>query len=85
MWDCGMLGGAGVKKNPTFLCIGSTRNPTIRLKENPTKNTIEHSLHVVWSNFFSSCAVVSFFWYLAENRFWCYLLTYLEYNTVVAL
>jgi hypothetical protein len=34
---------------------------------------------------FSSCAVVSVFWFLARNRFWCYLLTYLEYNTVVAL
>ena len=34
---------------------------------------------------FSSCAVVSVFLFLAGNRFWCYLLTYLEYNTVVAL
>ncbi len=34
---------------------------------------------------FSSCAVVSVFWFLAGNMFWCYLLTYLEYNTVVAL
>ncbi len=33
---------------------------------------------------FSSCAVVSVFWFLAGNRFWCYLFTYLEYNTVVA-
>jgi hypothetical protein len=34
---------------------------------------------------FSSCAVVSVFWFLAGNRFCCYLLTYLEYHTVVAL
>jgi hypothetical protein len=34
---------------------------------------------------FSSCAVVSVFWFLVGNRFWCYLLTYLEYNTVVVL
>ena len=34
---------------------------------------------------FSSCAVVSVFWFLAGNRVRCYLLTYLEYNTVVAL
>jgi hypothetical protein len=34
---------------------------------------------------FFSCAVVSVFWFLSVNRFWCYLLTYLEYNTVVAL
>jgi hypothetical protein len=34
---------------------------------------------------FSSCAVVSVFWFLAGNRFWCYILTYLEYNRVVAL
>ncbi len=34
---------------------------------------------------FSSCAVVSVFWSSAGNRFLCYLLTYLEYNTVVAL
>ncbi len=34
---------------------------------------------------FSSCAVVSDFWFLVGNRFWCYLLMYLEYNKVVAL
>ncbi len=34
---------------------------------------------------FSSCAVESVFWFLVGNRFWCYLLTYLEYNRVVAL
>jgi hypothetical protein len=34
---------------------------------------------------FSSCAVVSGFWFLAGNRFWCYLLTYLDYNKVVAI
>ncbi len=33
---------------------------------------------------FSRCAVVSVF-FPVENRFWCYLLTYLEYNTGVAL
>ncbi len=37
------------------------------------------------NNFFSSCAVVSVIWFLVGNRFWCYLLAYLEYNTVVAL
>ncbi len=34
---------------------------------------------------FSSCAVVSVFCFLAGNRFWCYILTYFEYNTVVML
>jgi hypothetical protein len=34
---------------------------------------------------FSSCAVVSVFWFLVGNMFWCYLLMYLEYSTVVAL
>ncbi len=34
---------------------------------------------------FSSCAVVSVFWFLAGIRFWCYLLMYLEDNTIVAL
>ncbi len=34
---------------------------------------------------FPSCSVVSVFWFLVGNRFWCYLLTYLEYNRVVAL
>ncbi len=33
---------------------------------------------------FSSCAAVSVFWFRVGNRFWCYLLTYLEYNIVVA-
>ncbi len=45
----------------------------------------QHSLCEGWRNFFSSYAVLSVFWFLAGNRFWCYLLTYLEYNTVVAL
>jgi hypothetical protein len=34
---------------------------------------------------FFCCAVVSVFWFLVGYRFWCYLLTYLEYNSVVAL
>jgi hypothetical protein len=34
---------------------------------------------------FFDCAVVSVFWFLMGNRFWCYLLTYLEYNKVVVL
>ena len=34
---------------------------------------------------FSSCAVVSVFWFLAVSRFWFYILMYLEYNTVVVL
>ncbi len=46
-----------------------------------------HLQRVGWRNFFSSCAVVSVFWFLAgnRNRFWCYLHTHLEYNTAVAL
>ncbi len=35
--------------------------------------------------FFSVVLLCRFFWFLAGNRFWCYLLTYLEYNTVVVL
>ncbi len=34
--------------------------------------------------FFQLCCCVRF-WFLAGNRFWCYLLMHLEYNTVVAL
>jgi hypothetical protein len=34
---------------------------------------------------FSSCAVVSVIGFLVGNRFLCYIHTYLEYNTVVAL
>ncbi len=49
-----------------------------------TKKRI-HLLCVGWRNFFSSCAVVSVFWFLAGNRFWFYIFTYLEYNTVVVL
>ncbi len=41
-------------------------------------------LCVGWRNFFQLCCCVSFL-VLAGNRFWCYILTYLEYNTVVAL
>jgi hypothetical protein len=40
---------------------------------------------VGWRNFVSSSAVVSVFWFLVGNRFWCYIFTYLEYNTVVAV
>jgi hypothetical protein len=39
----------------------------------------KHLLHMGWRTFFSSCAVVSFL-VLARNRFWFYMLTYLEYN-----
>ncbi len=42
-----------------------------------------HSLRVGLRNFFSSC--VCQFLVLAGNRFWFYLLMYLEYNTVVVL
>ncbi len=34
---------------------------------------------------FSSCAVMSDFWFLVGNRFRCYILMYLEYKTVVVL
>ncbi len=44
-----------------------------------------HTLAARGLDFFSSCAVVLVVWFLAGNRFWCYLLTYLEYNIVVAL
>ncbi len=58
------------------------------LASNANKNKHPDHLHLLcvgWRNFFSSCAVVSVFWFLAGNRFWCYLLTYLEYNIVVVL
>jgi hypothetical protein len=46
---------------------------------------IPTKLRMGWRNFFPSCAVVSVFWFLAGNRFWFYILMYLEYNTVVVL
>ncbi len=35
----------------------------------------KHSLHVGWRNFFSSCAIVSVFFFVAGNSFRCYLPT----------
>jgi hypothetical protein len=35
----------------------------------------KHLLRVGWRNFFSSCAVVSVFWFLVGNSFRCYLPT----------
>jgi hypothetical protein len=55
------------------------------MNERPRGRGCIHLLRVGWRNFFSSCAVVSVFWFLGGNRFSCYLLTYLEYNTVVSL
>jgi hypothetical protein len=39
---------------------------------------------VGWRNFFPVVLLCQFL-VLARNRFWFYILTYLEYNTVVAL
>ncbi len=43
-----------------------------------------HSLRMGWKNFFPDLLLCQFF-VLAGNRFRFYILTYLEYNTVVAL
>ncbi len=44
-----------------------------------------HLLRLGWRNFFPVVLLCQFFWFLVGNKFWCYLLTYLEYNRVVAL
>ncbi len=44
----------------------------------------EHSLRVSWRNFFPVVLLCQFL-VLVRNRFWFYILTYLEYNTVVSL
>ncbi len=41
-----------------------------------------HLLHVGWRNFFPVVVLCQFL-VLAGNRFWFYILMYLEYNTVV--
>jgi hypothetical protein len=43
-----------------------------------------HLLRVGWRNFFPVVLLCQFL-LLVGNRFWFYILTYLEYNTVVAL
>ncbi len=43
-----------------------------------------HLLHVGWKNFFPVVLLCQFL-VLAENKFWSYILMYLEYNTVVVL
>jgi hypothetical protein len=44
----------------------------------------KHLLRMGWRNFFQLCCCVSFL-FLVVNKFWCYILTYLEYNAVVVL
>ena len=44
-----------------------------------------HLLRVGWRNFFPVVLLCVSFLVLAGNRFWCYILMYLEYNTVVQL
>jgi hypothetical protein len=44
----------------------------------------KHSLRVGWRNFFPVVALWQFL-VLPGNRFWFYILMYLEYNTVVVL
>ncbi len=43
-----------------------------------------HSLRLGWRNFFPVVPLCQFL-VLAGNRFWFYILMYLEYNTVVVL
>jgi hypothetical protein len=43
-----------------------------------------HSLRVGWRNFLTVVLLCQFL-VLAGNRFWFYILMYLEYNTVVVL
>jgi hypothetical protein len=50
---------------------------TDRQTDRQTEKQIQW-LHVGWRNFFSMCAVVSVFWFLVGNRFWCYLLRYIS-------
>ncbi len=59
----------------------SPYSPTDRNTDRETNKLAARGLEEL----FSSCAVVSVFWFLVGNRFWSYFLTYLEYNTVVAL
>ncbi len=46
------------------------------------KHPQEHLLRVGWRNFFLVVVLCQFL-VLAGNRFWFYILMYLEYNTVV--
>ncbi len=43
-----------------------------------------HSLRMSWRNFFPVVLLCQFL-VLAGNRFWFYILAYLEYNTIVVL
>ncbi len=79
-----------LKEKLPFVLINTLllRIPLLALIDRQTELRTEEQIHflrVGWRNFFSSCAVVSVFWFLVGNRFWCYLNAYLEYNTVVAL
>ncbi len=60
----------------------SPYSPTDGMTDGEMNTLSAHGLEELFS---SCCVVVSVFWFLAGNRFWCYLLTYLEYNIVVAL
>jgi hypothetical protein len=52
-----------------------------RITDGETNTLTAHGLEEL---FFQLCCCVSFL-VLVGNRFWCYLLTYVEYNRVVAL
>ncbi len=54
---------------------------TDRCNDRETNTLAARGLEVL----FFSCAVVSVFWFLVGNRFWFYILMYLEYNIVLVL
>ncbi len=54
---------------------------TDRMMDRETNTLTAHRLEEL----FFPVALLCQFLVLVGNRFWCYILTYLEYNTVVAL
>ncbi len=66
-----------------FLCIlGCQKLPIGKALKMTARG--KHSLRVGWRNFFPVVLLCQFL-VLAGNRFWFYILMYLEYNTVVVL
>jgi hypothetical protein len=59
----------------------SPYSPTDRVTDKETNTLAARGLE----DFFPVVLFCVSFLVLAGNRFWCYILTYLEYNTVVAL
>ncbi len=86
--DCSIPSTHAEEKLPIFLLNTLILHiPLLALTYPLTEKQTEKQIHLLrmgWKNFFSVVLLCQFL-VLAGNRFWFYILMYLEYNTVVVL